>query len=413
MRFRWNGNYGGQPQSPALQAIIPSKQTKRTIIGIDLFNTLSIALLFWVKLQSFGIKLKKPERILVAPLNWGLGHATRCIPIINGLLQNDFDVTLASDGRALQLLQKEFPKLSIVELPAYNISYPSGNMVFNIAWQIPKILSAIRQEKKFLNDFVKKEKIDLIISDNRYGCRTRFTKNIFISHQLNIITPFAPLQWLVNKINHFLINCFDECWAPDFEGEKSLAGNLSRNQHLKNVRYLGPLSRMKKYEVENKYGIIAILSGPEPQRTIFEQLVLQQLASVDKKCLVVLGKTDESKHYFLNKNIEVVSFMDSSRLNEAILSAGLVICRAGYSSIMDLVSLNKKAILIPTPGQTEQEYLAERLKTNALFCVRQQRNLDLMPAIREIENTGQEKIPYPPRPVGVDPIADIISSLRG
>lgn len=320
---------------------------------------------------------------------------------------------LASDGRALQLLQKEFPKLPFAELPAYNISYPSGNMVFNIAWQIPKILSAIRQEKKFLNDFVKKEKIDAIISDNRYGCRTPFTKNIFITHQLNIITPFAPLQWLVNKINHFLIDGFDECWVPDFEGEKSLAGKLSENRYLKNVKYLGPLSRMKKYEVEKKYDIIAILSGPEPQRTIFEQLVLQQLASVDKKCLIVLGKTDGSKHYFLGENIEVISFMDSNRLNEAILSAGLVICRAGYSSIMDLVSLNKKAILIPTPGQTEQEYLAGRLKNNGLFCIRQQRNLDLLPAIGEIENTGQEKIPYPPRPVGVDPIADIISSLRG
>jgi uncharacterized protein (TIGR00661 family) len=330
--------------------------------------------------------LKKPKRILVAPLNWGLGHATRCIPIINKLLEFDFEVLLASDGRSLKLLQKELPDLQTVELPAYDIRYSTNNMVFNIAFQIPKILAAIWKEDKLIKKVVEKEEINIIISDNRFGCKSKNTKNIFITHQINIITPFKPLEWLVNKINHFLINSFDECWIPDYEGQNSLAGRLSKVINIKNAKYLGALSRMEKIDIPIKYDIIAVISGPEPQRTHFEKIITRELKTTHKKCLVVQGKTDVFERFKVNDKIEIVSFLNSKELNKAIQASELVICRSGYSSIMDLVKLNKKAILVPTPGQTEQEYLADRLKENDLFGIQLQETFSLKKELEEIEN---------------------------
>ncbi len=330
--------------------------------------------------------MKKPKRVLVAPLNWGLGHATRCIPIINKLLQIGFEVVLASDGRSLKLLQKEFPKLQTIEFPAYDVHYSSKNMVINIAFQIPKILIAIWKEHRFIKKVVEEEKIEIIISDNRYGCLSKETKNIFITHQINIIILFKPLELFVNKVNHFLINRFDECWIPDYTGEDSLAGRLSKCDQIKNAKYLGPLSRMEEETIPKKYDIIAVISGPEPQRTYFEKVIINELIAADKKSLIVQGKVEKKEHFKLNDKIEVVSFLNSVELNKAIQSSGLVICRSGYSSVMDLVKLKKKAILIPTPGQTEQEYLGSRLNNKKLFCVQKQATFSLKRGLIEIEN---------------------------
>ena len=334
--------------------------------------------------------MKRPKRILVAPLNWGLGHASRCIPIINELLQKEFEVILASDGRSLQLLQKEFPKLQTIELPPYDIQYSTENMVFNIACQIPKILFAVWKENRLIKKIAKKEKINIIISDNRYGCKNDQTKNIFITHQVNIIIPFKPLEWITNKINHFLINQFDECWIPDFKGEKSLAGRLSKSDQIKNVKYLGLLSRMIKINTHKKYDIIAVISGPEPQRTKFEELIIKELKPVEKKCLIIQGITNVEKHFQINDNIEVISYLNSKGLNVAIESSELVICRSGYSSIMDLMALGKKAILVPTPGQTEQEYLAERLINQGNFQTQNQRSFSIQNAIIAFENINEK-----------------------
>ena len=341
-----------------------------------------------VSYNSQTKKLKKSPHVLIAPLNWGLGHATRCIPIINSLLQNDFEVTIASDGRALKLLQKEYPNLKTINLPSYDIRYTLNNMILNIAFQIPKILRAIWKEKKEIKKVVEKVKPDIIISDNRYGCYSKKTKNIFLTHQVNIIIPIKLLEKVVNFINHKLINKFDECWIPDYAGEKSLAGKLSVNKRLKNSKYIGILSRMEPQKQAKKYDIITILSGPEPQRTRFENRILKELENSDKKSLAVLGKSELIHQNEINKNLKVVSFLDSNELNKAIEESEIVICRSGYSSIMDLIKLGKKAILVPTPGQTEQEYLASSLKQTKQFCVQTQRTFSLKKGLAEMELKG-------------------------
>lgn len=329
--------------------------------------------------------MKSTKRILVAPLNWGLGHATRCIPIIRALQEQGAEVLLASDGRALQLLQEEFPDLPHFKLPAYDVKYPFSSMILSIGWQLPKIAKAIWLEKKAINNLIDTEKIDIIISDNRFGCYSKKVKTVFLTHQLTIKMPFKLLETPVRWGNFFWIKKFDICWIPDFNGENNLSGDLSTSARLVGFspQFIGTLSRMQAGTRPKKYDAIFILSGPEPQRTILEKRILAQLLNLTGTYLVIQGKTEQKQREYLKENIEVASFMTSKALNEAILKSEIVVSRSGYSTLMDLVNLQQKAILIPTPGQTEQEYLARRFFEKGIFYFQDQKVLNLKNAFLE------------------------------
>lgn len=337
------------------------------------------------KKQEIPILISSPTRILIAPLNWGLGHATRCMPIIHELLQYPVEVILASDGRALQLLQKEFPQLTCIELPAYDVHYRSANMIWNIGYQVPKILRAIYKEKKAIQRIIQDHQIGLIISDNRYGCYHPSVQTIFMTHQVNLKIPFKALEKITNSLNHLWLKKFDAVWIPDYQEDNNLAGTLSRSAGLKNVTYLGPLSRFMKKDIPIKYDAIIVLSGPEPQRSILEKKIIKQAQLLPYQFLMVQGKPEVNKHFFI-KNIEVHSFLTAEDLNTAILASQVVISRSGYSTLMDLVVLEKKAIFIPTPGQTEQEYLAEQVQVffQNQFYSQNQKDLDVEKALKEI-----------------------------
>ncbi|MEO1515963.1 MAG: glycosyltransferase [Bacteroidota bacterium] len=313
-----------------------------------------------------------PPRTLVAVLNWGLGHATRCIPLIQELLSQGHEVLLASDGRAGLLLCKEFPQLPYFELPPYNVYYRTSNMFWNIAWQLPKIARAIYREHRAINRLIRQERIDFLISDNRYGCWSKAVRSIFMTHQINIRIPFGPLQRLVAWCNRRAIALFDELWIPDVAECPGLGGALSHGNLPSKTVYLGPLSRFEPMELSIQYDLIVVLSGPEPQRTYFEEKVLEQALNCSLQILVVQGRTEREERRRLNERLELVSYLTATELNRAICQSRLVISRPGYSTILDLVALGKPAVLVPTPGQTEQEYLAEELERAALFhCVAQ------------------------------------------
>jgi UDP-N-acetylglucosamine transferase subunit ALG13 len=344
------------------------------------------------------------KKILVAPLNWGLGHATRCIPIIEELLHQGAEVILASDGEAYQLLKREFPNLEIHLLPAYNIHYPPstrGSMVLSMAYQMPKILRGALMEHFWLKNFLKNTPVGAVIADNRYGFFSRKTRSVFMTHQVNILMPFPFFQTLVNAVNHFFIKKFDVCWIPDFEFEPNLAGVLSHGHFPKNlkIKYLGILSRFAKKdshkvgEVSNlpdltakspKYRAAIILSGPEPQRSILEEKIRLQLALVTTELAPFLLIRGTLKPYNANEpipNLEIHDLLTSGILKQKMSESAVVICRSGYSSIMDLVALQKPAILIPTTGQTEQEYLAtELMRQNQFFSISQDQ-FDLMSSL--------------------------------
>lgn len=327
------------------------------------------------------------KRILITPLNWGLGHATRCMPIINELLKQNAEVIIATDGRAFHLLSKEYPKLTILQLPPYDITYKSKNMMRNIAPQLPKIIKAIATEYKAIQKIIKEYQIDAIISDNRFGCNHSKIHSVFITHQLNIQIPSNLVQPQVNFFNKQFIQRFDACWIPDFEMEKdSLSGSLSRNIGLKNIEYLGALTRMKHFEVSKKYDVLIILSGPEPQRTFLEKQLIEQASKLSLKILLIKGKTEEQNEIVEIGNLSIQNFMTAHELNEAILASDVIVTRSGYSTIMDLVVLGKRAILIPTPGQTEQEYLAKRFEEQGIYHLQEQNSINLKKALTTVQN---------------------------
>lgn len=327
------------------------------------------------------------KRILIAPLDWGLGHATRCIPIIRELLAMGHYVHIAGNGHSLELLKKEFDDLAFSDLPGYNPVYPgSGSMIFKMCLQLPGFVRTIVREHKMINEYVRRYSIDLVISDNRYGCWSRNATSVFITHQSNILMPkrFGWLSSLVRHASGYLIRKFDICWIPDFPAEQTLAGELTsfdKTAFHHKVEFLGSLSRFHWRQTEHiDYDILAICSGPEPQRTIFENILIEQLGRSGMKYLLVRGVPGESS------SPDKVDFMTSAQLEDAIGRSAIIISRSGYSTVMDMQALGRKAVFIPTPGQTEQEYLARRLKENRICFSMRQHEFDLVKALRESVN---------------------------
>ena len=229
------------------------------------------------------------KKILIAPLNWGLGHATRCIPIINGLIDNGFELVIASDGVALELLKKEFPNIVSLELPSYNIEYAEKgkNFKWKMIAQIPKIISTIQKEQKLVGELVNTHHFDGIISDNRLGIYSKKVPSVFITHQLNVLT--GSTSWLTTKLHKSYIQKFNECWVPDIENSPNLSGKLGHpTESIKNVKYIGPLSRLRKKPKPILYDLMVLLSGPEPQRTILEEKIISELENYTKKVVFVL-----------------------------------------------------------------------------------------------------------------------------
>ena len=309
-------------------------------------------------------ELNIKKKILIAPLNWGLGHATRCIPIIEQLLAEGNELVIAADGGPLVLLKAKFPHCTFVEWKGVNVHY-SANMIFSMMIQVPKILYSIFKEHQQLKKIIEEHDIKMVISDNRFGLWNKKVHSVFITHQVNIISPFA--EKLLFKINKWFIEKYDECWVPDYEGANNLSGDLShpKNEYYKknfpkNLKYIGPQSRFKKgnSNVEQKYEIVGIVSGPEPQRTLFFEKLKSDFDKIDGKTLLISGKPDQ--HFSSSdKNHAIVNHLDDEEFVNALYSAKKIICRSGYSTIMDLHVLGLKAEMIATKGQTEQEYLEE------------------------------------------------------
>ncbi len=341
------------------------------------------------------MSMNKSKRILVAPLNWGLGHATRCIPIINALLENGYTPIIASDGDALNLLKKEFPKLEFHELPSYKIKYAKKgkNFKMKMLWDSPKMLKAIQQEKKETKRLAKELNIDGIISDNRLGVFYKKIPCVFITHQLNVLT--GKTTWMSTKLHQNIIKKFDECWVPDTQKNPNLSGKLGHLKNSKlNIKYLGPLSRFKKIDLPKKYELMVLLSGPEPQRSMLEEKLFDELIGYENDVLFVKGKVEEEqKITSLRGNIVIYNFMNSKALERAINESKAIICRSGYTTLMDLAKLEKKAFFIPTPGQFEQEYLAKRLhkKGVAPTCSQDEFTIDELKKIKEYSGLKQFK----------------------
>jgi len=339
------------------------------------------------------------KSILICPLDWGLGHATRCVPIITELLNQNYKVLIGASDRSADLLRAEFPKLTIIPFSGYEISYPErGSMIVNMSKQIPRLISRIAAEKREVRKIVKDYQIDGIISDNRFGLGIAEVPTAYITHQVKIATPsqFRFLEPVLKYLHQRILNRYNEVWIPDYSGENNLSGRLSHDQKLPvNTHFIGPLSRFNKDVSLNETPateLLVIISGPEPQRTMFEWMILRQLDGRTESVVIVRGAPESQRKVNVSDNITVVDHLPAMELNQAICNASIIVARSGYSTIMDLSKLGKQAIFIPTPGQTEQEYLAELLKNKNVCYSEPQDGFDLERSLSMVNNFSGFKL---------------------
>ncbi len=322
------------------------------------------------------MKNNKPV-VIVSPLNWGLGHATRCIPVISALLQNNCKPVICGNGNSFEILKNEFPDLKHVEMPSYTVTYSKNHKFFTlkILFNIPKFIFSMLRDKIYIDRLVKQLKPIAIISDNRYGVRHKSVYSVLITHQIKPVLPKSVsfTGKLFYNILFSWLKKFNVVWVPDFETENNLSGKLSHNTGFneKKIKYCGILSRFNKnqHKIEGnplKYDLTAIVSGPEPQRTLFEKYCLSLARNTNKKICIIAGKPDENISYVEN-NFCYHSHLKTEEFIKYLEQSEIVISLSGYTTIMDMFRLDKKTILVPTPHQTEQEYLAEYNSKKDLF----------------------------------------------
>ncbi len=328
------------------------------------------------------------QTVIISPLDWGLGHATRCIPIINELIVNGNKCIIATSGRSFELLRQEFPNLKHEKVPEYNISYSTNALstFVKLFFQIPKAFGTKETEERVANELVKKYSAQYLISDNRFGMYSSLCKSIFITHQIRIRLPFV-FRWLEYPFflaNKVMISKFDECWIPDNKGSKNLSGILSHSWCVPNSYFIGPLSGRKRIQCDKEFDIVAILSGPEPQRNIFETKLREILPSLPYNSCIIRGVVAHRNSSTKVGNCKIQTFATNKEITQLICGSSLVISRAGYSSIMDYEKLGCKAILVPTPGQSEQVYLGHYLEQKERYWYIKQRQLTkLLPVYLE------------------------------
>lgn len=321
--------------------------------------------------------------ILLAILDWGLGHATRCMPIISSLQQQGAKVSVACNKPIKNILQQEFPQLHFFSLPNYNISYSKHKnfLWLKLLWQLPRIIYVVNQENKWLKKIQQTNHFDAFISDNRFGFYHKQLPSIYITHQLHIETGNKLLNRLANKIHRYFINKYDACWVPDVAAKNNLAGRLSQPNILPNppIQYLGIYSRFKKIAVNKDIDVLLLLSGPEPQRTLLENKLLTQIPHLSaKKIIMVRGlPLGLPLNNPLKDRLEIYNHVPANILSEYLQRAKQIVCRSGYSTLLDLVSLHTSAKLIPTPGQPEQRYLAQYLQHKNGFSYQTQQDFNL------------------------------------
>lgn len=331
----------------------------------------------------------------MAPLNWGLGHATRCIPIIDALKKNGFEPILAGDGMSLQLLRQEYPLLPFYELPSTSVEYSEkGSLLkYKLLSQAPKLIRAIALEKAKVQEIHDKENLTGIISDNRFGLRSEKVPSVYITHQLKVLS--GATSFISTTLHQQLLSKFDQCWVPDYS-TNGLAGEMSKTADKTGfVRHIGPLSRFERKKMKKKWDLLAVLSGPEPQRSLLEEKLLEQLKLFSGKSLIIRGIVEEKQTSKYIGNMTVINYMLQNELRDSIERSKLILSRSGYSSIMDLDALEAKTFFIPTPGQFEQEYLARYFQGRGISDYAEQHafDVDKLHNGNEYKGFGHKKTP--------------------
>jgi UDP-N-acetylglucosamine transferase subunit ALG13 len=333
--------------------------------------------------------------ILFSPLDWGFGHTTRCIPLIRQALIEGAEVVVACNSEQKALLEPEIPAIRFVELEGYRVRYGGSGWatLLRLMYQIPKILIAVNREHSWLRRYLEKNTVSAIISDNRFGFYSAAHRSIFITHQINIRTTTGRLiDAVASRINRSLIQRFTECWIPDTSKAPWLAGALASPALVPiAVKRIGILSDLQQNSVTRyRYKYLFLLSGPEPQRTIFENIILSMKDKWQPHSILVRGLLSTSTSW---QDESIIDYAGRSRLNKLICQAEFVVCRSGYTTLMELTSLKKKVITVPTPGQGEQQYLAKHWHASGIAASIAQEDLDWKTLTETASNFNFSTVP--------------------
>lgn len=308
--------------------------------------------------------------------------------VIQKLTTCGFRVVIASSGLSGELFVRQ-PALRQGPDPPVDphASSTSGSFPVGRSWTTPLGLKRIWHDHRTLKKLSQQIHPALIISDGRYGCWHSTIKSVFISHQVEICVPRNRgfMKWILNKLNRFYIRQYSECWIPDFESHKGLAGNLSHPAKLpQNAHYIGILSHFSPLlkpgidMLMPRFDLLVMLSASEIQQNNPEEMIMLQLLNLDLQVAIIRATPASDEALVLDERIHLFSRLETTQMFELMMQSRLIICRPCYSDIMDVVTLGKKAILIPTPGQPEQEYLARYLMEKKIMFSAAESEFDLV-----------------------------------
>ena len=360
--------------------------------------------------------MKRPS-ICISPIDWGLGHATRCITLIKAFEKLGYQVYIATEGYHEAILREALPNAQFLHLRGYRIRYAKWGFILPIVllFQLPKIIYSIIYENNWLKKVQAQYEFDIIISDNRFGFYHKQVPSVFITHQLNLQMHFAWATRAFQKLQYGWLKKFKACWIPDMEGPNNLSGILANPKHKPSIPlwYMGCLSRLidesnntaslnatnnnASSTINNQTVFLGIVSGPEPQRTLLENLLWKAGNKLNIPFVVIAGnpsKEQPNKLLEENKNAKLYAHLAAPALVKEIKRAEYIICRGGYTTLMELIPFEKKLIFIPTPGQTEQMYLGKlwQEKNWALCYAQEYFKLDI--ALKEASSFHFKQAPF-------------------
>ncbi len=344
----------------------------------------------------------KQKSVCISPIDWGLGHATRCIQLIQALEDLGFLIFIASEGPHEAILREAVPTAHFLPLRGYRVRYTKKRalLIPSLVLQLPKIIYAVINEYRWLKKAQEKYNFDLIIADNRFGFFNKKTKSVFITHQLELQTPFGWSTQLIQKITYAFINKFSACWVADMQGSENLSGVLSNPGKIPSVPlwYMNCLSRFQKQasliSKTSSIQFLGMVSGPEPQRTLLENILWQQGNELGVSFVLVAGLPKQKLYNKITPKGALYHHLEAADLVQQIMNAEYIICRGGYTTLMELIPFKKKLIFVPTPGQTEQEYLATHWQNKNWAVYMNQASFNLASAIDKASKLNYQSPPY-------------------
>ncbi|MFA5259147.1 MAG: glycosyltransferase family protein [Candidatus Pacearchaeota archaeon] len=322
-------------------------------------------------------------KILFGVFELGLGHATRCTPLIEILLSKKHEVHIISTGRSLNILKETFKEKCVYyDICGIHSFYNSNFFKTNFAIHINSIIKSLKKARVESKLVIDKGKFDLVISDCRYDIFDKVENSFLINHQLRLMAPIG-CEMIIEKYLNSMMNNYSKIIVPDFE-TSSLSGRLSHGLRYiakDKIDYIGILSSVKKLNLKEDVDIFISLSGPEKTRLKLEKKIISQALNLNEKVVITGGNPDkhETKKF---ENITYYSYLKTKEQQNLMNRAKFLVIRSGYTTIMELAELNKKALLIPSPGQTEQEYLGDYLEEKKYFHHISQSKINLIKDIK-------------------------------